>query len=145
MHIVKYLTDEQDCEPSCLDENNNTPLHRASIKGHVDIVKFFTLENPCDPTSQNFNSNIALHNAVICGHLEVVTFLIEELKCPPDIPEQWNMTPILMALHENCCDTAKYLQFQVLYIYPSMTLHAVASMEYEYLFCSICTRSFHVQ
>ena len=61
--------------------------------------------------SQNLNGNTALHNAVIGAHLEVVKFFIEELKCPPDIPGQWNMAPLKMALHKNHSDIAKYLDF----------------------------------
>ena len=45
------------------------------------------------------------------AHLEVVKFFIEELKCPPDIPGQWNMTPLQMAFHKNHSDIAKYLDF----------------------------------
>ena len=60
--------------------------------------------------SQNFNGNTAVHNAVMGCHLEVVVLLIEELKCPPDIPGQWNMTPLQMALHNNHSDIAKYLR-----------------------------------
>ena len=47
-HIVKYLIDEQGCNPSCLDENKYTPLHHAAMTGHIDIVKFFTVEKYCD-------------------------------------------------------------------------------------------------
>ena len=42
--LVKYLTDEQHCNPSCLDLNKCTPLYFATIKGHIYIVKFLTVE-----------------------------------------------------------------------------------------------------
>ena len=76
----------------------------------MDIVKFLTMEKNCDPMSRNFISNTALHNAVLGCHLEVVIFFIEELKCPPDIPGQWNMIPLQMAVHNNHSDIAEYLQ-----------------------------------
>ena len=44
LHIVKYLIDEQGCNPSCLDEDKYTPLHCAAIKGHINVVKFLTME-----------------------------------------------------------------------------------------------------
>ena len=47
-HIVKYLTDEQGCNPSCLDEYKYAPLHHAAMSGHIDIVKFLTVEKYCD-------------------------------------------------------------------------------------------------
>ena len=60
LHIVKYLTNEQEFNPSCLDENivkyltdkqacnslhfdnlKYTPFHFAAMNGHIEIVKFF--------------------------------------------------------------------------------------------------------
>ena len=73
LHIVKYLTDEQHCNPSCLDLNKCTPLYFATIKGHIDIVKFLTVEKHCDPITQDIIGNATLHDAVLDGHLEVVS------------------------------------------------------------------------
>ena len=47
LHIVKYLIDQQGCNPSCLDDYGYTPLHCATVKEHIDIVKFFTVEKGC--------------------------------------------------------------------------------------------------
>ena len=44
--IMKYLIDEQGCDPSCLDQS---PLHCAAHNGQLDIVKFFTLKKCCNP------------------------------------------------------------------------------------------------
>ena len=44
LHIVKYLINQQDCNPSCLDENKFTPLHCAAMMGQIDVVKFLTAE-----------------------------------------------------------------------------------------------------
>ena len=41
LHIVKYLTDKQGCNPSRLDEKNMykcTPLHYAAINGHCEVL-----------------------------------------------------------------------------------------------------------
>ena len=54
LHIVKYLIDELGCNPSCLDEDKDTPLHYAAKEGHMDIVKFLTLEKHCDPMCKGF-------------------------------------------------------------------------------------------
>ena len=65
LHIVKYLTDKQGCNPSCLDENKCIQLHYAAINGHMDIVKFFTVRKHCDPMciSQDSNQDTPLHRA----------------------------------------------------------------------------------
>ena len=70
-HIVKYLIDEQGCNPSCLDEYKYTPLHCAAMSGHIDIVKFLTVEKDCDPMCKDFNQNTPLHMAAGKGHLEI--------------------------------------------------------------------------
>ena len=44
LNIVRYLVDEQGCNPSCLDENKYTPLHFAAMNGYIYIVKFLTVE-----------------------------------------------------------------------------------------------------
>ena len=40
MNIIKYLIEEQNCNPSCLDESNRIPLHYASIHGKLDAVRY---------------------------------------------------------------------------------------------------------
>ena len=48
--IMKYLIDEQGCDPSCLDRNQQSPLHCAGHNGQLDIVKFLnTLKKCCNP------------------------------------------------------------------------------------------------
>ena len=55
---MKYLIDEQGRDPSCLDEDKETPLHYAARKGHVQILNFLTLVKHCDPTSRNSGGTI---------------------------------------------------------------------------------------
>ena len=82
LHIVKYLTDEQGCNPSCLDEHMQyTPLHWAAMKGHLDIVKFLTVEKQCDPICRDCDEDTPLHKAAAFGHIEVVKFLTLEMHC----------------------------------------------------------------
>ena len=60
--------------------------------------------------------NTMLHVAVLGGYLEIVKFLIEELRYPPDIPGQFNVPPLPLAVyvHTNHSDIAQYLQKHVL-------------------------------
>ena len=97
-HIVRYLINEQGCNPSCLDEHKYTPLHHAAISGHIDIVKFLTVEKYCDSMCKDFNQNTPLHMAAGKGHLEIAKFLILE-ECTPitelmnSLKYRWNNTP----------------------------------------------------
>jgi len=54
-----------------------TPLHLATIEGHVDVVSAL-LENGADVHATNIVKCTALHLAARIGHLEVVTVLIEK-------------------------------------------------------------------
>ena len=47
--IVKFLVEEEKCNPSHLDKNAMTPLHMAAMCGHMNIVTYLTLEQHCDP------------------------------------------------------------------------------------------------
>ena len=71
LHIVKYLIDEQGCDPlsQCLDRDKSTPLHCAARNGHLDIVRFLTLEKHCNPTSRNSSGTTPIHQAAQHGWL----------------------------------------------------------------------------
>ena len=46
---MKYLIDDQNCDPSQPNENKITPLHSAALKGHLNVVKFLTVDKQVDP------------------------------------------------------------------------------------------------
>ena len=50
---------------------------------------------------------MAVHK--LCQVMATVLTVLS-MKCPPNIPGQWNMTPLQIALIENHSDVAKYLQ-----------------------------------
>ena len=108
---MKFLVEEQNCNPSHLDKNKVTPLHLAAVTGHLDVVKYLTLEQHCDPlsTDTEFN-NTPLHFAVEYGQLEVVKFFIETLHCPPDIRGWLNMTPLELARVQGHHHVVKYIE-----------------------------------
>ena len=51
------------------DSKQNTPLHRASVHGHIGVVKFLTLEIHCDPKCRNGDNYTAIHIAAENGHI----------------------------------------------------------------------------
>ena len=75
---MKFLTLEMHCDPMCRDSEQDTPLHKAARKDHIDIVKFLTLEMHSDPTSRNVHNATALHLAAENGHLDIVQFFTTE-------------------------------------------------------------------
>ena len=76
--IVKFLVIEhaQDVNSRGFAEDNMTPLHLASEKGHVRAVRSL-LECCADVTAQNKYGLTPLHLASVCGRMEVAGMLID--------------------------------------------------------------------
>ena len=100
LHTVKYLTSEQGCNPSCLDEKKYTPLHHAAMKAHMNIVKFLTVEKHCDAMCRDDKGNTPLHMAAHEGHIKIVKFLILETHCDPTSKNTNNDTTLHLAVVE---------------------------------------------
>ena len=109
IHIMKYLIEEQGCDPSCLKTDKGTPLHRAAYKGHLDIVKFLTLGKHCNPASRNCDGTTPIHCAAQHGQLEILKFFITDLKSSPNIPGQYGRTPLHYAAEGGHLHIMKYL------------------------------------
>lgn len=75
LDIVKQRLEER---PEDIDEPDhamNTPLHAASIAGHLDIVKLL-LDAGCVVDPVNLARDTPLHDAIDNGHLECVKSLL---------------------------------------------------------------------
>jgi len=75
-NIVKLLVTEypEDVNAQSPDDNS-TPLHQASDRGHAEIARVL-LERGADPNAQNNNGWSPLHRASDGGYAEVVRVLI---------------------------------------------------------------------
>ena len=111
--MVKYLTDEQQVDPSCQNENGITPLHLASKFGTLETVKFLTDEKHCDPLCRNIPGDTPLHWAAVGGRLDVLKFFISEKHCDPNIKGQFGRTPLQFSSELGHLDVVKYLISEV--------------------------------
>jgi ankyrin repeat protein len=59
------------CAVDGVNQNNDTPLHLASIHGHTDFVNLL-LENRADPNLPNDNGSTALHLAIERSHIDII-------------------------------------------------------------------------
>ena len=53
MDTVKYLIEEQQCNPICRDKFGNTPLRYAAGHGKTEIVEYLITKHQCDPQHGN--------------------------------------------------------------------------------------------
>ena len=75
LDIVKQRLEERPEDIDEADHAMNTPLHAASIAGHVDIVKLL-LDAGCIVDPVNLSRDTPLHDAIDNGHLECVKSLL---------------------------------------------------------------------
>ena len=84
--VIKLILSSEKRDFSCVrsPEAFRTPLHYASLQGHVEILKLL-LDNNFSLTAKDWYDNTPLHLAARYGQLEVVKILLEhQLKRMPD-------------------------------------------------------------
>ena len=88
-NIMNFLTVEQKCDTSIVNNEGNLPLHIAITGIHhqpppkgVDIIA--TLCN-CDTNTQNSDGNTPLHLACQLGNLCVVEYITKEQRCDTSV------------------------------------------------------------
>ncbi|KAL5326673.1 hypothetical protein ACEPPN_004362 [Leptodophora sp. 'Broadleaf-Isolate-01'] len=74
---VKQRYDERPEDLNLADNAMNTPLHTASLGGHVEIVKFLLDTGNCELDCINLERDTPLHDAVDNKNVEVVKLLLE--------------------------------------------------------------------
>jgi len=94
LHIMKYLIDEQGCDPSCLDTDQETTLHHAACKGYLHVIRYLIDEQRCYSSSLNRDKETPFHLAAYSGYLDFVKFLT--LK---SIAVQHQETPLVAPIH----------------------------------------------
>ena len=76
LDIVCYLI-THGADPNRGDDNGDTPLLDATIRGHLPVVEYLITTIGVDLNQTNHNGVTALIAAAIAGHLEVVECLVE--------------------------------------------------------------------
>ncbi|WP_410543174.1 ankyrin repeat domain-containing protein [Wolbachia endosymbiont of Tetranychus urticae] len=71
------------------------PLHKATMRGDLDIVKLL-VSNRANLNPKNDNGLIPLHYATKNGHLETVRFLVEN-GAKLNLPDTRGITPLQYA------------------------------------------------
>ena len=107
---MKYLTSIGAQINSKKNNDDNTPIHKAAYRGHLEILKFLTENNGGANfvNAKNSNGMTPIHNAVSMGHLEIVKYLIEK-GADVDAQNSNDMTPIHFAASKGYLEIVKCL------------------------------------
>ena len=109
LNVVKYLVDNELCNPASQEEDGTTPLYSAASHGHVSICRYLTLEYHCDPLHVSIFSNNSLHGAIHSGRIDVAQYFLKELKCDLNSKGEHGYTPILFAAASGNLEMVKFL------------------------------------
>ena len=60
LNIAQYLIREEHCNPSCEDNNGDTPLHYACLRNHAHIVQYLLSTGRVNPLTKNKYGRTAL-------------------------------------------------------------------------------------
>lgn len=103
--IKKLLNNGEDINVCTVYQN--TPLHLAVVKGHVDVTKLL-LKNGADVNARNIFQNTPLHLATLNNRAEIVKILLEY---GADINSKniEDDIPLYLAIRDGCVDIAKVL------------------------------------
>ena len=110
---MKYLINEQHCDPNTRNNYHNTPLHLACDKGHLDITHYLISEAHCDPSCKDKFGYTPLHDACLYGHTHIVQYLLSTGRVDPMAKNNDGNTPLDYASYhdnKNCYDLLKLFQ-----------------------------------
>ncbi|XP_076250099.1 uncharacterized protein LOC143189964 isoform X1 [Rhynchophorus ferrugineus] len=93
--ITAYCLEKMDCPPSPRDNAGYTPLHEASVKGHLDIAKLL-LRYGANVHESAQGGIRPLHEAVESGFVEIVRLLLS-YGADPALATYAGVTPLSLA------------------------------------------------
>ena len=109
IEMVRFLVEEQHCDPSAVEAGGNTPLHAACVGGSLEVVQFLLKDARCDASCRNDNGETLLHKASQEGHYDLVKYLVMERGCNPSAKDNDKETPLHLASGGGYLDIAQFL------------------------------------
>ena len=125
-HVVRYLVEECQLDPTALDSFNRSPLCYACMNGEIEMARYLVacMSECMKMDDIMFHSEVLsgiiydapqMDNSLSCaclgGHLSAVKFLIEECKCNPNLVYN-GLAPLHIAAAKGFLSIVKYLLSQ---------------------------------
>ena len=102
---VQLLVEKFSVDVNCsLHEDNSTPLHLATIQGHVAVVLYLTRLPQCNVTATLTDGSTVLHLSSKHGHYHLVKHFVknhQQLLTSSTLYDNSNMTPLHYAYKES--------------------------------------------
>ena len=98
---VQLLVEKFSVDVNCtLQDDNSTPLHLATIKGHVAVVLYLARLPQCNVTATLTDGSTVLHLTSKHGHYHLVKHFVKNHKQLLTLHDNSNMTPLHYACRE---------------------------------------------
>ena len=101
------------------DNNQCSPLHSATLYGHLEVMKYFISVHNCDPQVRTAWNATPLHYAAYNGHLDVVKYLVVVHHCDKLCLDDDKQTPLHLAAKYGQLEVVKYLT-TIQHCYPEV-------------------------
>ncbi|KAI3926262.1 hypothetical protein MKW98_028398 [Papaver atlanticum] len=75
LEVCKYLIETLKLDLDSKDRIGTTPLHHATMKGHLEIVRYL-LEKGANPEASDDKNATSLHFAALSGDTKIITLLL---------------------------------------------------------------------
>ena len=108
LEMVKYLINEQHCDPMTIGALIRTPLHCACRCGHLNIVQYIFNEH-LDLIKEQDIQYLLLCALWRSSNLDIVQYLINEQHCDPMSKDEFNKTPLHYACINGHTRIVQYL------------------------------------
>ena len=109
LSTVKFLFDDQRCNPCISNTSKHTALHAASKHGHQDITKFLLSRMEDDINTPDEDGNTPLHTICKHGPHTIVEFLVADQRCQLNTQNRKGETPLHLASEFGSLSTVKVL------------------------------------
>ena len=99
---------QQGANVEAWDIFGDTPLHRAAVRGHLEVVKYLLSRDDVDANMRNRGNNTPLHEAAYYGRLDVVKYLLSRDDVDANARDGGGDTPLHDAARSGHLDVVKY-------------------------------------